>query len=105
MDKDKASSSRAWLRSFLQPLKPVFREVMVMSFFINVMALAVPVFTLQVYDRVIFHAGISTLYGLIVGMVLVLVFDYILRHARSRVMQTVALRVDVHLAADFSTNS
>ena len=97
MDKDKASSSRAWLRSFLQPLKPVFREVMVMSFFINVMALAVPVFTLQVYDRVIFHAGISTLYGLIVGMVLVLVFDYILRHARSRVMQTVALRVDVQL--------
>ncbi len=76
-------------------MKPVFREVLTMSLFVNIMALAVPIFVLQVYDRVIFSAGISTLQGLVMGVVLVLVFDYILRQARSRVMQTVALRVDV----------
>lgn len=66
-----------------------------MSFFVNVLALAVPVFTLQVYDRVVFHAGISTLQGLAMGMVFVLVFDYALRQSRSRIMQRVALKVDV----------
>ena len=32
-----------------------------MSLFVNLLALAVPVFTFQVYDRVIASAGISTL--------------------------------------------
>lgn len=89
------SSSRAWLKPFLEPLKPIFREVLAMSLFVNLLALAVPVFTLQVYDRVIASAGISTLWGLVIGMLFVMIFDYILRMARSRIMQTVALRVDV----------
>jgi len=66
-----------------------------MSLFVNALALAVPVFTMQVYDRVVFHAGISTLQGLVLGMVFVLIFDYVLRQSRSRIMQRVALRVDV----------
>ena len=88
-------SSRAWLKPFMEPLKPVFREVLAMSLFVNLLALAVPVFTLQVYDRVIASAGISTLWGLAIGMIFVIIFDYILRMARSRIMQSVALRVDV----------
>ncbi len=66
-----------------------------MSFFVNVLALAVPAFTMQVYDRVVYHAGISTLQGLALGMLFVLAFDYVLRQSRSRIMQRVALRVDV----------
>ena len=88
-------STRAWLWPFLEPLKSVFREVLAMSLFINFLALAVPVFTLQVYDRVVFHAGISTLKGLVVGMAIVLLFDFVLRQSRTRIMQTVALKVDV----------
>ena len=90
-------SPSSWLRPFLKPLTPVFREVVAMSFFVNILALAVPVFTLQVYDRVVNNAGISTLQGLVVGMFLVLVFDYVLRQSRARILQTVALRVDVEL--------
>jgi ATP-binding cassette, subfamily C, bacterial LapB len=89
------ASRRAWLKPFLKPVSSVFREVLAMSAFVNLMALAVPIFTLQVYDRVIGHAGISTLVGFIIGMILVLIFDYILRMSRSRIMQTVALRIDV----------
>lgn len=81
----------------MKPIMPVFREVLAMSFFVNTLALAVPVFTMQVYDRVVFHSGISTLEGLVAGMLFVLVFDYILRQSRSRVMQRVALRVDVSI--------
>lgn len=88
-------NTKAWLKPFLKPLKPTFREVLGMSAFVNMVALAVPVFTMQVYDRVVFHAGISTLWGLVIGMVIVIAFDLVLKLARSRVMQTVALRVDV----------
>ena len=41
-----AAGSRRWLRRYTKPLRPVYREVLVMSLFINLLALAVPVFTL-----------------------------------------------------------
>lgn len=66
-----------------------------MSAFVNLMALATPVFTMQVYDRVVGTGGLSTLWGLVIGMTLVVLFDLSLKQARSRIMQTVALRVDV----------
>ena len=66
-----------------------------LSFFVNLLALAVPVFTLQVYDRVIFSAGLTTLQGLVIGMAIVLLFDFILRQTRGRLMQRASLRIDV----------
>jgi ATP-binding cassette subfamily C protein LapB len=89
------TSSHAWLKPFLAPLRPVFSEILAMSAFVNLLALAVPIFTLQVYDRVVGSGGISTLEGLLIGMVIVLVFDYILRQSRSRIMQRIAMRVDI----------
>ena len=86
-----------WLKSFLRPLRPVFSEVLLMSLFVNILALGVPIFTLQVYDRVVAHAGFTTLGGLVIGMGIVLLFDLIMRQSRTRIMQTVALRVDVEV--------
>ena len=68
-----------------------------MSLFVNILALGVPIFTLQVYDRVVAHAGYTTLGGLVIGMAIVLLFDLIMRQSRTRIMQTVALRVDVEV--------
>ncbi|HRW59977.1 MAG TPA: ATP-binding cassette domain-containing protein [Defluviicoccus sp.] len=86
--------SHSWLTGFLRPLAPAFAEVVVVSLFVNLLALAVPVFVLQVYDRVVFHAGLNTLAALVAAMVLVMVFDFILRQMRARVLQTVALKLD-----------
>lgn len=86
--------TRRWIWDVLQPLLPVFGEVLVLSLFINLLALAVPVFTMQVYDRVIFHSGLNTLAALVFGMGVVLAFDFILRQARARILQRVALRID-----------
>jgi len=85
----------AWLRRILSDARAPLRNILLVSLFVNLLALAVPVFVLQIYDRVVFHGGITTLYGLIVGIAIVLIFEYVLRQARSRVFQTVAVRVDV----------
>ena len=89
------TASRSWLRPFLRPLWSAFREVAVLSLVINLLALAVPVFVMQVYDRVVFHAGLETLEGLVIGIVCVLAFDWVLRQSRARILQRVALRLDV----------
>ena len=74
---------------------PMYREIAVISLFVNMLALAVPVFVLQIYDRVINSGNISTLQGLLIGVGFVFTFDYILRQTRSRLMQRAALNIDV----------
>ncbi|MCH8188095.1 MAG: peptidase domain-containing ABC transporter, partial [Proteobacteria bacterium] len=91
-------SNTAWLREVTKPLRSIYREVFLLSLFINFLALAVPVFSLQVYDRVIFSSGLTTLQGLFIGMIVVVAFDYILRQTRGRMMQRAALRIDVGVA-------
>jgi ABC-type bacteriocin/lantibiotic exporter with double-glycine peptidase domain len=88
---------RDFLLSLIRPLFPHLRELVLLSLFVNLLALAAPVFTLQVYDRVVFHAGLSTLQGLAIGMLLVIAFDFALRQGRARLMQRVALKLDVAL--------
>ena len=92
-----ATNTKAWLKPILEPLRPVAREMLVCSMAINVLALATPIFVMQVYDRVIGHNGIETLKGLALGILVVVAFDLILRVSRSRVMQTVALKIDVEV--------
>jgi ATP-binding cassette subfamily C protein LapB len=84
-------------RLLMDKLGPALPGLLVMSLFINLLALAAPLFVMQVYDRVIFHAGLTTLQALVIGIAAVIVFDFILRQARSRVLQRVALAVDVDL--------
>ena len=89
--------SNSWLKPLIKPLRPAFREVLVMSLFINILALALPVFILQVYDRVVFYQGISTLYALVIGVAIAIGFDFILRQARARLLQRAAVKIDARL--------
>ena len=89
-----SDEGQVWLRFALSESRGAFRDLVLISLFINLLVLSIPVFVLQVYDRVVFHSGMTTLQGLVIGMGLVIGFDFILRQARSRVFQGVALRVD-----------
>lgn len=88
---------RTWLKPLLRPARRGFREALIVSLFVNLLALGVPIFILQVYDRVVFHHGISTLYALLAGVLIALAFDLALRQARSRMLQRVAFKIDVAL--------
>jgi len=80
-----------------QELRPVFFGLLTISLFINLLALAVPIFVLQVYDRVVFHAGVTTLQGLVIGMALVLIFDAALKVTRVRSFQLISARNEAKL--------
>lgn len=86
------------LQGVLRGLWPQYRELAFLSLFVNLLALAVPVFVLQVYDRVVFFAGISTLQALVFGVAIAIGFDFVLRQARSRVLQRASVRVDAVLS-------
>ena len=78
----------------ISTLAPHLAKLAGMSVFINALSLAVPIFVLQVYDRVVPYGGIQTLKGLLLAVLAVIVFDFVLRQARSRLVQMMALRID-----------
>ena len=87
----------AWLVSTVKLSDRDIVRVITYTLFINILALATPIFVLQVYDRVVFQAGLDTLKALILGVFIALVFDFILRQARSRLLQFISLKVDGRL--------
>ncbi len=88
---------KPWLKSCLKPLRKRFAEIFVISLFTNMLALAVPLYTLQVYDRVVGHQATTTLIALVIGVMLAIIFDLLLRTARSRILQDSAIHIDAHL--------
>ena len=87
----------AWLVSTVKLSDRDIIRLITYSLFINILALATPIFVLQVYDRVVFQSGLDTLKALILGVFIALVFDFILRQARSRLLQFISLKVDGRL--------
>ncbi len=97
---DRVSSDAGgdWLRDLLAPVRKRLGEVIALSFIVNILAIAVPIFVLQVYDRVVFHGGLSTLQGLVIGVLIALAFDFALRQGRGRLLRAAATEIDVSLA-------
>ena len=87
----------AWLKDALKPIRGAYRELLLLSLFVNLLALAAPIFSMQVYDRVISNSALTTLYAFLIGMLIVILFDFILKQTRSRIMQRSALRIDVEI--------
>ena len=62
--------------------------------FINLLALSLPLYVMNTYDRVIQHHANDTLIALTVGIVIVIVFDFILRFLRTHFLENCARYID-----------
>jgi DNA gyrase subunit A len=63
-------------------------------------ALTTPLFIMNVYDRVVPNGAIASLIALAIGMAIAIVFDFILRTVRSRIIDMTGKKIDVVLAAN-----
>ena len=94
---DKARKSH-WFWSEVWKVRREFWPVLLAALIVNMLALAVPLFTMNVYDRVIPNKAVSTLWVLAMGVALALVFDFVLRIARSQLIDEIGRRLDAKLA-------
>lgn len=65
----------------------------------NLLVLALPLFTMAVYDRVIPHGAVETLWALSLGVVIALGVDLSMRFVRSRFADAVSLKISLELQA------
>lgn len=93
------SKSRNWFRKTIFKSWRIYRDVLLSSFMINVFALASPLFIMNVYDRVVPNHALETLWVLVSGVLIIFLFDLILRVLRGYFIDTAGRRVDVELSA------
>ncbi len=94
-----ATSSGHWLWGALRPFWPEYMQVVLASVLINFLALAVPLFTMNVYDRVFPNAAIITLWSLVAGVGLALGFDALLKLLRSGIIDRIGRKVDASVSS------
>jgi len=87
-----------WLKKLIiKDLKP-YLHVMVASFVINLLALSGILFSMQVYDRVIPAQSYPTLYVLFGGVLISVIFMFILKLARGHITDLLAKRADIRVS-------
>ena len=88
-----------WFWSVMAESRPLYRDVLLAALLANMFALGLPLFVMNVYDRVVPNHAFETLWVLAVGLMLMLVSDLVLRTLRSRFVDLASSRSDVKLSA------
>lgn len=89
----------SWFIPSLVRYRKLFGEVLIASFFLQLFALATPLFFQVVMDKVLVHRGFTTLDVLAVGFFVVVVFEALLGGIRNYIFSHTTNRVDVELGS------
>lgn len=88
-----------WFWSVIRRHRGLYRDVLLAAFLINLFAVAMPLFVMNVYDRVVPNHATDTLWMLAAGIVLVMCADAALRVMRGWFIDMAASRTDITLSA------
>lgn len=88
-----------WFWGTLRRSTYIYRDVLIGSLLINLFALATPLFTMNVYDKIVPNLAFDSLWVLAIGAAIVFIFDFILRMLRSHFIDVAGKKSDVLLSA------
>lgn len=91
--------SRHWFWGTLMRSLPIYRDVLIASFIINLFILVSPLFVMNVYDRVIPNNAMETLWALAIGGTLAYILDVILKSTRCHFIDLAGKKSDILLSA------
>lgn len=91
------NNKRWFLSAVLSDLRP-YAYVLLASVFANILTLSGILFSMQVYDRVVPAESYPTLYVLFGGVVLGLVFDYLFRVSRIKILDLAGKSADLRVS-------
>lgn len=103
-DKDGATFAwhhrgKHWFWDTIKLSLPIYKDVLLASLLINLFVLATPLFTRNVYDRVIPNSATETLAVFAVGVLIVYILDASLKFIRSRLLEIAAKKSDVIMSS------
>lgn len=96
---EKRAFDISWFIPALVKYRRALRDVLVGSFFLQLVGLASPIFFQLVIDKVLVHQSINTLEVLAIGLATVLIFETLLSALRNWLFAHTSNRVDAELSA------
>lgn len=98
-DDSKRLEKGHWFWSAVRKLWNTYFYVIIAATIINLIALASPLFVMNVYDRVLPNKAIPTLWVLASGVIIALIFDYLLKLLRGKLIDSAGRRADILLSS------
>lgn len=89
----------SWFIPSLVKHRRLLGEVLFISFMLQLVALVSPLFFQVVMDKVLVHRGMTTLDVLVIGLVVVVIFESVLSFLRTYVFSHTTSRIDVELGS------
>lgn len=89
----------SWFIPEIIRYRRIFGEVLLASFFVQLLGLISPIFFQLVIDKVLVHNGMTTLQVLVVGLAAISLFEVLLTALRSYITTHTTSRIDVALGA------
>jgi len=91
---EKKSRGQTWAAPLIGRFRALVGQVLVLTLLFNVLSLAMPLFMMSIYDRVIPSASINQLLFLFSGVIFAIAMETALRRLRVRAMAYLAGRID-----------
>ena len=91
--------ARSWFRDTLKRSRWLYADAIAASFLINLIAMAAPLFVMNVYDRVVPNQATATLWVLATGIFIAYVFDLVLKSLRSLCLDLAGKKTDLIISA------
>lgn len=83
-----------WLSGPLRANTPIYLRVGLAAAMINFFALVTSLFTMTVYDRIVPNNATDSLVGLTIGLIIVVIFDFVLKLLRAYFVDVAGARID-----------
>lgn len=88
-----------WFFGTLMNFKGTYARVLLSTFLVNLFVVAGPLFTMNVYDRIIPHNAVDTLWALAIGISIIYIFDLIMKFIRTTFLENTAKKSDIILSS------
>lgn len=88
-----------WFWGTMSQVKNIYRDVILASLLINIFVLATPLFTMNVYDRVVPNGAIGTLWALSIGVLVIYAIDITLKFIRSHFIEVAGRKTDIIMSS------
>ena len=95
-----SNNNKHWFWGSVLNFKSIFFRIGLAATMINLLSVASSIFIMVVYDRVIPNAAFPSLYALTAGMMIVLIFDFILKNMRAWFIDLAAQQIDLKVGYD-----